>query len=137
MSHPLPDMMSSSMGKIREMIDVNTIIGDPITTPEGVTIIPVSKVSFGFAGGGADFATKNQPQNKDNAFGGGSGAAVTITPISFLIVKQDSVRILPVAEPASTSVDRIIELVPEVVDKISSMIKEKKDAKDADPDTEI
>lgn len=137
MSHPLPDMMSSSMGKIREMIDVNTIIGDPITTPDGVTIIPVSKVSFGFAGGGADFATKNQPQNKDNAFGGGSGAAVTITPISFLIVKQDSVRILPVAEPASTSVDRIIELVPEVVDKISSMIKEKKDAKDADPDTEI
>ena len=137
MSHPLPDMMSSSMGKIREMIDVNTIIGDPITTPEGVTIIPVSKVSFGFAGGGADFATKNQPQNKDNAFGGGSGAAVTITPISFLIVKQDSVRILPVAEPASTSVDRIIELVPEVVDKISSMIKEKKDAKDVAPDTEI
>ena len=137
MSHPLPDMMSSSMGKIREMIDVNTIIGDPITTPEGVTIIPVSKVSFGFAGGGADFATKNQPQNKDNAFGGGSGAAVTITPISFLIVKQDSVRILPVAEPASTSVDRIIELVPEVVDKISSMIKEKKDAKDVAPDSEI
>ena len=137
MSHPLPDMMSSSMGKIREMIDVNTIIGDPITTPEGVTIIPVSKVSFGFAGGGADFATKNQPQNKDNAFGGGSGAAVTITPISFLIVKQDSVRILPVAEPASTSVDRIIELVPEVVDKISSMIKEKKDAKDVAPDTAI
>ncbi len=126
MSHPLPDMMSSSMNQIREMIDVNTVIGDPITTPEGVTIIPVSKVNFGFAGGGADFATKNQPQNKDNAFGGGSGAAVTITPISFLVVKGDSVRILPVAEPASTSVDRIIEMIPDIVEKISKALKEKK-----------
>ena len=135
--HPIQGLMNVTMEKIHQMVDSNTIIGKPIITEDGTTILPVSKVSFGFAGGGADFATKNQPQNKDNAFGGGSGAAVTITPISFLIVKQDSVRILPVAEPASTSVDRIIELVPEVVDKISSMIKEKKDAKDADPDTEI
>ena len=86
----------------------------------------MSKVNFGFAGGGADFATKNQPQNKDNAFGGGSGAAVTITPISFLVVKGDSVRILPVAEPASTSVDRIIEMIPDIVEKISKVLKEKK-----------
>lgn len=126
MSHPLPDMLGISMEKIRSMIDVNTVIGDPITTPDGVTIIPVSKVSFGFAGGGSEFATKNQPQTKDNAFGGGSGAGVTITPISFLIVKEDSVRILPVAEPASTSLDRLIELLPEAVDKLSQAIKQKK-----------
>ena len=80
MNHPLPDMMGLSMAKIKDMVDVNTIIGDPIQTPEGVTIIPVSKVKIGFAGGGSDFAPKGYPVNKNNAFGGGSGAGVTITP---------------------------------------------------------
>lgn len=128
MSHPLPDMMSSSMNQIHNLVDANTIVGEPIKLPDGVTIIPVSKVSFGFAGGGSDFATKNQPQTKENAFGGGTGAAVTITPISFLVIKGESVRILPVAEPASNTLDRIIELVPDLVDKVSAAIREKKTA---------
>ena len=71
MNHPLSDMMTNSMSKIRDMIDVNTVVGDPITTPGGVTIIPVTKVSIGYGGGGSDFAMKNMPANRDNPFGGG------------------------------------------------------------------
>jgi len=125
-------MMTSSMSKIRELIDVNTVIGDPIQTPDGVTIIPVSKVSIGFGGGGTDFATKNYPANRDNAFGGGAGTGINITPIAFLIIRGESVRMLPVAEPASTSVDRIIEMVPDILDKVENILDERKKKKDED-----
>lgn len=125
MNHPLPNMMGSSLSKIKEMIDVNTIIGDPIHTSEGVTIIPVSKVKVGYAGGGTDFATKGYPANKDNAFGGGSGASINITPVAFLIVKGDSVRMMPVAEPASNSLERLVEMLPELVDQVSALVKKK------------
>ena len=74
MNHPLNEMMTSSMAKIKDMIDVNTVIGDPITTPDGVTLIPITKVSVGYGGGCSDFVTKNYPANRDNAFGGGAGA---------------------------------------------------------------
>ena len=106
-------MMTSSMGKIRDMIDVNTVIGDPISAGD-VTIIPVTKVSIGYGAGGSDFATKNYPANRDNAFGGGAGAGVNITPVAFLVVRGESVRMLPVAEPASTSMDRLIEQLPDL-----------------------
>lgn len=125
MNHPLPDMMGSSIAKLRELVDVNTIIGDPIQTPDGVTILPVSKVKFGFAGGGSDFATKNYPANRDNAFGGGSGAGVTITPVAFLIIKGESVRLLPVTEPASGSMDRLVEMLPDLIDQVSSLLRRK------------
>ena len=126
MNHPLPEMMANAIGKIREMTDVNTIIGDPITTPEGVTILPVSKVKYGFAGGGSDFATKNYPANKDNAFGGGSGASVSITPVAFLIVKGENVRLMPVAEPASNTMERLVEMLPELIDQVSGIVNKKK-----------
>ena len=126
MNHPLSEMMSSSMSKIREMVDVNTVIGDPIVTGDGVTIIPVTKVSIGYGGGGSDFATKNYPANRDNAFGGGAGAGVTITPVAFLIVRGENVRMLPVAEPASTSVDRLIEQLPDLIDKAQSFFESRK-----------
>lgn len=129
MNHPLPDMMGLSMTKIKDMVDVNTIIGDPIQTPEGVTIIPVSKVKVGFAGGGSDFAPKGYPANKTNAFGGGSGAGVTITPVAFLIVKGESVRLMPVAEPASNSLERLVEMLPELIDQISAVTKKKEQEK--------
>lgn len=125
MNHPLPDMMGSSIAKLRELVDVNTIIGDPIQTPDGVTILPVSKVKFGFAGGGSDFATKNYPANRDNAFGGGSGAGVTITPVAFLIIKDESVRLLPVTEPPSGSMDRLVEMLPDLIDQVSSLLRRK------------
>lgn len=130
MNHPLPDMMTSTMGKIRDMIDVNTVIGDPITTPDGVTIIPVTKVSIGYGAGGSDFATKNYPANRDNAFGGGAGAGVNITPVAFLIVRGESVRMLPVAEPASTSMDRLIEQLPDLIDKAEALLDKKRLAKE-------
>lgn len=123
MNHPLSEMMTNSMAKIRDMIDVNTVIGDPITTPDGVTLIPITKVSVGYGGGGSDFVTKNYPANRDNAFGGGAGAGVTITPMAFVVIRGESVRMLPVAEPASSSIDRIIELVPELLDRVEDAVR--------------
>ena len=116
MSQTLPNMLDNTIAKIREMVDVNSVIGNPITTADGVTIIPVSKVSVGFGGGGSDFTS-----NKD-AFGGGAGGGVKVTPICFLIVKDGAVRMMPVATPANTTADRIVEQVPDVLDKIASFI---------------
>ena len=128
--HPLGDLMSTTMQKIKEMVDVNTIVGTPIQA-EGVTIIPVSKVSFGFASGGSDFATKNQKPEADNSFGGGGGAGINIVPVAFLIVKEDNVRLLPIAPPPGTAVDRVIELVPEVMDKVTGFIEKQQDRAEA------
>lgn len=125
-NHPIGDLMSTTMQKIREMVDVNTIIGTPIRTDDGITLIPVSKLSFGFASGGSDFVTKNQKPEADNAFGGGGGAGVNISPVAFLIVKGDTVKLLPVAPPANTTVDRVVELVPEMFDKVTGFIDQKK-----------
>ena len=127
---PLGDLMSTTMQKIKEMVDVNTIVGTPIQA-EGVTIIPVSKVSCGFASGGSDFATKNQKPEADNSFGGGGGAGINIVPVAFLIVKEDNVRLLPIAPPPGTAVDRVIELVPEVMDKVTGFIEKQQDRAEA------
>ena len=132
MNHPLNEMMTSSMAKIKDMIDVNTVIGDPITTPDGVTLIPVTKVSVGYGGGGSDFVTKNYPANRDNAFGGGAGAGVTITPMAFVVIRGESVRMLPIAEPASTSVDRIVEMVPDILDRVEALLRKPQDKNSAD-----
>ena len=131
MNHPLSEMLGDTMSKIREMIDVNTVVGEPITTPDGVTIVPVTKVSIGYGGGGSDFVTKNYPAGRDNAFGGGAGAGVTITPVAFLVIRGENVRMLPIAEPASTSVDRLIELLPDLLDKADDFLASRKAAKAA------
>jgi sporulation protein YtfJ len=120
--HPIGDLMETTMSKIREMVDVNTVIGQPITTADGITIIPVSKVSFGFASGGSDFATKNQQPSQNNAFGGGSGAGVNINPVAFLVVKDGTVRVMNIAPPATTTVDRIVEMAPDLVDRVSEVV---------------
>ncbi|MGI5928043.1 GerW family sporulation protein [Pseudoflavonifractor sp.] len=132
--HPIGDLMSTTMQKIREMVDVNTIVGKPIVAGD-VTIIPVSKVSFGFASGGSDFTTKNQKPEADNSFGGGSGAGVNIMPIAFLIVKGDTVRMLPIAPPPGTTVDRVVEMVPEVIDKVTGFIEKQQEKKAETTDT--
>ena len=116
--HPIQGMMGTTMEKIREMIDVNTIIGDPITTPDGTVIIPVSKVGFGFAAGGSDFPSK---QPKD-LFGGGSGAGVSIQPLAFLVVSNGEVKILQMDNSENTA-DRMVNLVPEVIQSISELFK--------------
>ena len=129
MNHPLSDMMMSSMGKIRDMIDVNTVIGAPIAAGD-VTIIPVTKVSIGYGAGGSDFATKNYPANRDNAFGGGAGAGVKVDPVAFLVVKDGLTRVMPVAIPAAATVDRVLDLVPEVLDRVQNFVDKKREEKD-------
>ncbi|MBR4965356.1 MAG: GerW family sporulation protein [Lachnospiraceae bacterium] len=123
--HALNDVMRTTMEKLRSMVDVNTIIGDQITTPDGTTIIPVSKVSFGFASGGSDFDSKKEGVN----FGGGSGAGVSINPEAFLVVKDGNVRLVPMVAAPNTTVDRLVELVPEVMDRVDGYIKRSKKKK--------
>ena len=122
--NPLNEVLQESMAKVREMVDTNTIVGQPIQTPDGVTLIPISRVSFGFGGGGTAFGSKKEPAADPN-LGTALGAGVKVEPVSFLIIKDGSVRVLPVAAPAVNTVDRIVELVPDVVDKVSGFIRKK------------
>ena len=128
MSQNLPNMLENTIAKIREMVNVNSVIGDPITTADGVTIIPVSKVSVGLGGGGSDFVSKNV-HHQDNPFGGGVGAGVKVTPVAFLIIKEGNVRMLPVATPANTTADRLVEMVPDTLDKIAAFIDSRTEKK--------
>ena len=122
--HPIEGLMGITMQKIKEMVDVNTIIGDPVITPDGTTIIPVSKVSFGFASGGSDLPTKDPKQT----FGGGGGAGITLQPLAFLVVKDGDVKLLQIAT-ASNTADKVVNSVPDIIDKISDAIGKAKDAK--------
>ena len=126
--HPLNDLMGTAMEKIRTMVDANTIIGTPIQTGE-VTLIPVSRLSFGIASGGSDFVTKNQKPEQDSSFGGGSGAGAKLEPVAFLIIRGESVRLLPVVPGPATTVDRVIEAVPEVVDKVTAFLEKQQEKK--------
>ena len=122
MSQNASQMLESAIAKVREMVDVNSVIGTPITTADGVTIIPVSKVSVGFGGGGSDFVSKNANKLDNHPFGGGAGGGVSVTPIAFLIIKDGNVRMLPVATPANTTADRLVEMIPDTLDKVSAFI---------------
>ena len=117
-NHPVNDLMASTIQKIRETVDANTVVGEPIQAGE-VTLIPVSKISFGFG--------KNAAPGKDGPFGGGGGAGVKVTPVCFLVVSGTNVRVLPMNPPAENSVDRVVEMIPEVVTKITEFIDKKKD----------
>ncbi|PWM43097.1 MAG: sporulation protein YtfJ [Clostridiales bacterium] len=126
--HPIQGVMETAMKNIKEMVDVNTIVGDPITTPDGSTIIPVSKVGFGFASGGSDFKQKSQKDDERPCFGGGSGAGITITPIAFLIVTSTgSISMLPIDNPQFSAVDKAIDMIPGMVDKLKETFSKKKD----------
>ncbi len=124
MSQKLPNMLDATIQRIREMVDVNSVVGEPITTPDGVTIIPVSKVSVGFGGGGSDFASKSA--DKENPFGGGVGGGVKVTPICFLVVKDGNVRMMSVPQPANSSAERLVEMLPDTLEKINSFVETKK-----------
>ena len=123
--HPIENLMQTTLENIKEMVDVNTVVGTPITTPDGVTIIPVSKVSVGFGGGGSDFASKNP----ENPFGGGVGGGVKVSPVCFLVVKDGNVRMLSVPTPANSTTERIVEMLPDTLDKITAYLDSKKEAK--------
>ena len=121
--HPLNDLMQSTMDRIREMVDTNTIVGQPITTPDGVTLSPISKVSFGFGSGGADYGKTTPKEN----FGGGSAAGVRIDPVAFLVIREGNTRVLPVAVPPATTVDRVIDMVPDLLEKVEKYLDKKEE----------
>ena len=133
--HAIGELMEKTMSKIREMVDVNTIVGSPITTVDGITLIPVSKVSFGFAAGGSDFQTKNGKDSAPDAFGGGSGAGVKIEPVSFLIIRDGSVRMISANAQEQNSVEKFIDAMPDIIDKVKEVLPKKKD-EDTDTDTQ-
>ena len=124
--NPLSEMMQESMAKVREMVDTNTIVGQPIQTSDGVTLIPISRVSFGFGGGGAAFGSKKN-EDADN-MGAGVGSGVRIEPVAFLIVKDGITRVMPVA--VMNTVDRVVEMVPEVMDRVATFINDRQKKKE-------
>ncbi len=122
-SNNVKNLFGASVDKIKEVVDTNTVIGDPITTADGTTVIPVSKVSYGFASGGSDLPSKQSA----SLFGGGGGAGINITPIAFLVVSNGDVRVIPVSTQPD-SIDRVISMVPGIVDKVGTLFSRKKDS---------
>lgn len=128
--HPIEGLMTSAMDSIRNMIDVNTIIGEPIETISNVIIIPVSKVGFGFAAGGSEFKGEaiNEYNKKEKEeqiqyklpFGGGSGAGVSINPVAFIVIQENNVRLLPIEH--CSSIDRLLDYIPDFMDKIGNSL---------------
>ena len=128
--HPIEGLMTTAMNSIQDMIDVNTIIGEPIETSNNIVIIPISKVSFGFAAGGSEFRgeTVDEYTKKDKEeaiqyrlpFGGGSGAGVTINPVAFLVIQANSVKLMPVTH--SSSIDKLLDYVPDIMEKANNLI---------------
>ena len=129
-NNPINDMLQESMAKLRELADTNTIVGQPITTPDGVTLIPISRVSLGVGGGGSIFG-KKKDANPEGNLGAGMGAGVTIAPVAFLIVKDGFTRMMPVAAPPMNTVDRVVEMAPDVIDKVTGFIEKQQDKKKA------
>ena len=131
--HPIQGLMKTAMENIKEMVDVNTIVGDPVETPDGSVILPISKVGFGFAAGGSEFMGETEPYDSSNKtdvknatvalpFGGGSGGGVSITPIAFLVVSVHGVKVVPL-DNQTHLYERLIDSAPQVFDKIQSMLK--------------
>ena len=125
MNNNVEGLMGVSVDKIRELVDANTVIGTPIAIGDGITLIPVSKVSYGFASGGSDLPSKS---NAD-LFGGGAGAGINITPVAFLTIKDGEINLLPVVSKPDT-VDRLVSLVPDAVNKVSDLFKKKDEKED-------
>lgn len=131
--HPIEGLMKTSMQNIKDMVDVNTILGDPVETPDGNVIIPISRVTFGFAAGGSQFEpipTKSKEKDRERGqeggggeplpFGGGSGAGITINPVAFLVVGKDQTKLLPVE--SNVMVDRLLDTAPKLLEKIHEMM---------------
>ena len=146
MAHPIENILSTAMENLKAMIDVDTVVGKPVVTADGVTVIPISKVSFGFASGGGEYSAgaadkpcrrvmlDGRPEGGETPlpFAGGAGAGVTITPMAFVVIRGESVRMLPIAEPASTSVDRIVEMVPDILDRVEALLRKPQDKNSTD-----
>ena len=129
-NHTLNQLMNAAMDKVRLMADANTVVGEPIVAGE-VTLIPISRVSIGVGVGGSDFVSKNQKRPEaDSCFGGGTGAGMNIDPIAFLVVRGDTVRVLPMLPPADGALGRVVDMVPELVDKGTDFVEKQQEKKD-------
>ena len=117
--NPISEMMQSTMDNVKNMLKVDTVVGEPIYTPDGITLVPISRISVGFGGGGVEFTPKKAG---DRPYGGGNATGVKIEPIGFLVIKEGTVRMINITPPAATTVDRIIDLVPQVMDKVDAFI---------------
>ena len=122
MDHPIGDLMQTTLENIKDMVDVNTVIGEAIPGSDGSTIIPVSKVTFGFVAGGGDF-DKNELPETDKPFAGGSGAGVSVQPVGFLVVQQDSVKVLPAQQP--TAWERALNAAPQLLEDVKNLLQKK------------
>ena len=128
--HPIEGLMLTAMNSIKDMVDVNTIIGEPIETSNNIIIIPISKVGFGFAAGGSEFSTEtiNEYNKKEKdeqisyklPFGGGSGAGVSIAPVAFLVIQANTVKLLPINH--SSAIDRLLDYVPDLIEKTNNIL---------------
>ena len=121
-------ILKTTIEKVRDLVDVSTIIGEPINLPDGLTIIPVSKVTYGFASGGSDFPSKNNVE----LFGGAGGAGITINPVAFLVVKDGDVTIKHIVSN-DNAVERAVTMVPEMFDKVTNFVSKSKEAKNSQP----
>ena len=130
MDHPIGHLMQTTLENIKDMVDVNTVIGEPIPTVAGPTIIPVSKVSFGFVAGGGDYGKDLLPEG-DNPFAGGCGAGVSVQPVGFLVVGQDGVKVLPAQH--LTAWERAVNCAPQLLEDLRGLIpkKENRDGEQA------
>ena len=127
-NNPIGAMMQNTMESVKNILKVDTVVGDPIYTPDGITLVPISKISVGFGGGGVEFG--NKAAGDAHPYGGGNATGVKIDPIGFLVIKDGCVRMVNVTPPASNTVDRIIDLVPQVMDKVDAFIeKQQKNSK--------
>lgn len=124
--HTIQGFMGVTMDKVREMVDANTVIGDPVRTDDGTTILPVSKITFGFASGGSDFEGKNAA-NKE-LFGGGGGAGVSVIPVAFLVIKDGNVRTIQMSN-SNNAMDRALTMLPELVDRLTELLNSGKKEK--------
>ncbi len=120
--HPINNLMSVTIEKIRAMVDANTVVGNPIKTSDGTVVIPISKISFGFASGGSDFPSKTPKE----MFGGGGGAGMTVTPVGFLVIQKDNVRMIQLADNKN-AMDRAVAMLPEMVEKITALFNKSKE----------
>ena len=123
-NNPIGELMQSTMDNVKNILKVDTVVGDPIYTPDGITLVPISKISVGFGGGGVEFGDKKPGEVRP--YGGGNATGVKIEPIGFLIIKEGVVRMINVTPPASNTVDRIIDLVPQVMDRVDAFIDKQK-----------
>ena len=124
--NPIGELMQSTMDNVRSMLKMDTVVGDPIVTPDGITLIPISRISVGFGGGGVEFTASKVGQ--DRPYGGGNATGVKIEPIGFLVIKEGVIRMISVTPPANHTVDRLIDLVPQVMDRVDNFIDKQKTA---------